>query len=132
MTCNNGNCGNIDNAEAIKKRRHSTGVLDPYYKEDDDFIENGTGLSKKRVTAKSGANEHGGLSNSMDLNYDDRCVDVDLDSDDSKEDIEIRGSNSKVGQSGSGRVLPSWSKSGNKTSSPVGNLFQEYAFKEQI
>lgn len=128
MTGNN-NCGNIDNAEAIKKRRHSTGVLESYYK-DDDFIEHGTGLSKKRVTSKSGANEHAGLSNSMEMNYDDRCVDVDLDSDDSNEDNEVKSSNLKVSQSSAGRVLPSWSKSGNKSSSPVSNLFQEYAFKE--
>ncbi|XXG73559.1 hypothetical protein AAC387_Pa07g2458 [Persea americana] len=129
MTGNNNNCGNIDNAEAIKKRRHSTSVLDSYYK-DDDFIEHGIGLSKKRVTAKSGANEHAGLSNSMELNYDDRCVDVDLDSDDSNEDNEVKSSNLKVSQSSAGRVLPSWSKSGNKSSSPVSNLFQEYAFKK--
>ena len=82
------------------------------------------------MTAKGGANEHAGLSNSMDLNYDDRCVDVDLDSDDSNEDNEVKCSNLKVSQSSEGRVLPSWSKSGNKSSSHVSNLFQEYAFKK--
>lgn len=123
-------CGNKENAEVIKRRRYSTGPLD--LKEDDDFTENSAGLSKKRAISENGINKDA-LSNSMELNYDDICTVIDFDSDDSKDDVGVEGSNSRVRQNAGGRMLPQWSKPGSRSTTPVtpvGNLFKEYAFKK--
>ncbi|XP_077238725.1 DNA helicase (RECQl4A) isoform X2 [Tasmannia lanceolata] len=118
------NSSSNENTEAIKRRRYSIGAS--HSPEDDDFTES-TCLSKKRTMIKGPPNNNSGFGNSL---YDDRCIDIDLDSDDSINEAEIEGSYSVAKQNESGRILPQWSKPGHRGSNRVGNLFEEYVFKK--
>lgn len=120
---NNSSSGSSnENAEAMKRRRQSKTINSD--NNDDDFAES-TVQSKKRATKIKNAEK--GVSDSIGIsNYDDRCIDIDLDGYDSTNDE----SNQNLQKNPSGRVLPLWSKPGIKGNSPIGNLFEEYAFKK--
>ncbi|XP_020110076.1 ATP-dependent DNA helicase Q-like 4A isoform X2 [Ananas comosus] len=120
---NNSSSGSSnENAEAMKRRRQSKTINSD--NNDDDFAES-TVQSKKRATKIKNAEK--GVSDSIGIsNYDDRCIDIDLDGYDSTNDE----SNQNLQKNPSGRVLPRWSKPGIKGNSPIGNLFEEYAFKK--
>lgn len=112
-----------ENAEQIKRRRES---MDNNSNEHDDDFAHSAAQSKKRVP-KSGSNQTVAPdSRSMSGSYH-RCIDVDLDG----RDDEVEESASEPKQQASGRVLPHWSKSGNKgRNGTVDNLFREFVFKK--
>ncbi|PIA40921.1 hypothetical protein AQUCO_02300004v1 [Aquilegia coerulea] len=113
-TDKSGSSGN-DSAEVNKKRRNSRGISSSDSREDDDFIDSNS-VSKKRAT-KDGSNNN------------EQCIDVDLDWDDSENEMDVKDSDIDTSRNDSGRVLPSWSARGNKGHVEGRNLFKENAFK---
>ncbi|KAA8536559.1 hypothetical protein F0562_029037 [Nyssa sinensis] len=118
------NSSSNDSTDLLKRRRDTVGYSNPNSKDDNDFIES-TGRSKKRVLKNQ--NKSADVIDYKDQEYNNRCLDVDLDFDDFCNDAEINGSDLKGDQNGAGRVLPSWSTPGNKVHSQNSNIFQEYA-----
>ena len=93
-----------DSTDSVKRRRARD--TSPNL---EDFEFNSTGRSKKMATNRQ--NKVDKACNNMEQEYYGQYIDDDLDFEDY--DFDINGSGMKTNQSGSGRVLPSWSTPGN-------------------
>ncbi|KAJ4833961.1 hypothetical protein Tsubulata_048111 [Turnera subulata] len=86
--------------------------------------------AKARSKRRAGQKKDVGVSNpnkeNKEMDYQNRCLDDDLDFEDSYQDLETNYSE----LSGAGRVLPSWSTTpGDKINGCNQNVFKEFAFK---
>ncbi|KAK9134720.1 hypothetical protein Syun_014050 [Stephania yunnanensis] len=101
----NGN-GVHDTSEVIKRRRDSSGTMDVNPNEDDDFTDSG-GVSKKRAT--KGSLNKDVENNDLSLpTYEEQFIDVDLDWEDSDNEMDNNHRDAMADRRASGRVLPSW------------------------
>ncbi|GLT86281.1 hypothetical protein SLE2022_044270 [Rubroshorea leprosula] len=104
--------GSNDSNDSAKRRRGANGVAYTDMDEGDDFTRS-TGRSKKRATNEQNKNGEA-YYNSKDPVYN-HCLDDELDFDDYAYDCdsERNGSEIMVNKNGAGRVLPSWTMTGN-------------------
>ncbi|KAK9081904.1 hypothetical protein Syun_030741 [Stephania yunnanensis] len=99
----NGN-GVHDTSEVIKRRRDSSGTMDVNPNEDDDFTDSG-GVSKKRAT--KGSLNKDVENNDLSLpTYEEQFIDVDLDWEDSDNEMDNNHRDAMADRRASGRVLP--------------------------
>ncbi|KAK9110147.1 hypothetical protein Sjap_018207 [Stephania japonica] len=99
-------CGMHDTSEVIKRRRDSSGTVDVNPNEDDDFTDSG-GVSKKRAT-KDSLNKDVENNDPYLPTYEEQFIDVDLDWEDSDNEMDNNHRDTMADRRASGRVLPSW------------------------
>ncbi|GAB2293116.1 hypothetical protein Dimus_027328 [Dionaea muscipula] len=104
----NSSTGSNDSTDSANKRRRDSLQTLNGSAEEDDFLENTARLRKRAANALETRGAQ--ISELIEEESFSDCIDADLDFDDSFV-AQTNGSDSKVNQSGSGRVLPSWSVS---------------------
>ncbi|KAJ4831785.1 hypothetical protein Tsubulata_040071 [Turnera subulata] len=122
-TDKNGSSSN-DNNDSGKRRREANKA--PNGVEEDDEFSKSTARSKRRAGQKKDAGVSNPNKENKEMDYQNRCLDDDLDFEDIYQDLETNYSE----LSGTGRVLPSWSTTpGDKINGCNQNEFKEFAFK---